>query len=97
MEPFDGYRVFTLPGLTLETSQLVDTLREVATQLGLADQFAITVGSNEVPFICELEFAPFLEQFPKAPRTALSDALKRSVEVFLDQASRGWLTRDNVA
>jgi nucleoside-diphosphate-sugar epimerase len=51
LEPFDGYGVFTLPSRTLETSQIVEAMKEVAADLGIGEQFEITVGDEEVPFI----------------------------------------------
>ncbi len=96
LEPFDGYEVFTLPGRTLPTQQIVDTLQEVASDLGIAEQFKVTVGADEVPFICDLDFDPFVEAFPKTRQTELADTLRASVEVFLDQVQRGWLTKDDV-
>ncbi len=96
LEPFDGYEVFTLPGRTLQTHQIVETLQQVAGDLGISDQFKITIGTDEVPFICDLNFDPFVEAFPKTPQTELADTLRASVEVFLDQVKRGWLTKEDV-
>jgi nucleoside-diphosphate-sugar epimerase len=92
LEPFDGYGVFTLPARTLETKEIVDVLRQVASDLGLTEQFKITIGDKEVPFICDLEYEPFTAVFPNVPHTALDQAVRESLEVFLDQAQRGWLT-----
>lgn len=91
LEPFSGYGVFTLPSRTLVTSEFVDAMRRAAIELGLADQFDITVGSAEVPFICDLEFEPFVRAFPRAPLTPLDDAVRQSLEVFREQARRGWI------
>jgi nucleoside-diphosphate-sugar epimerase len=96
LAPFDGYGVFTLPGRTLETREIVDVLRRVAGDLGLAGQFNITVGEAEVPFICDLDYEPFTAAFPNVPHTPLKQALRGSLEVFLDQARRGWLTEQDV-
>jgi len=91
LERFDGYAAFTLPSLTLTTDEMVASMRRAASELGLGGQFQITVGRDEVPFICDLEYEPFLKAFPKAPHTPLDDAVRKSLEVFLDQARRGWL------
>ncbi len=93
LEPFDGYGVFTLPSRTLATEEIVETMRQVATDMGLAEQFKITIGSEEVPFICDLEYAPFVSAFPDTPHTPLDQALRTSLEVFLDQAQRGWIEK----
>lgn len=91
LEPFDGYAAFTLPSLTLTTDEMLASMRRAAAELGLAERFQITIGRDEVPFICDLEYEPFLKAFPKSPRTPLDEAVQRSLEVFVDQARRGWL------
>lgn len=96
LDPFDGHGTFTLPSHTAETTQIVVALREAADQLGVADRCQITVGNEDVPFICDLEFEAFSDAFPHVPRTPLDQAVHRSLEVFLDQASRGWLTEANI-
>lgn len=91
VDAFDGYGVFTLPSHTLTTQQFVDTLRIAATDLGLESSFDISIGTDEVPFICDLEYKPFLDAFPQTPHTPVADALQQSLRVFQDQAQRGWL------
>jgi nucleoside-diphosphate-sugar epimerase len=91
LEPFDGYAAFTLPSLTLTTDEMVASMRRAAAELGLAERFQITVGRDEVPFICDLEYEPFLKAFPQSPHTPLDEAVRKSLEVFIDHARRGWL------
>jgi nucleoside-diphosphate-sugar epimerase len=96
LESFDGYGVFTLPSRTVAMDAMVAALRQVASDLGLAEQFQITIGKEEVPFICDLDYEPFLVAFPNVPHTALDQALRESVLVFREQARRGWLTAEDV-
>lgn len=96
LEPFEGYGVFTLPSRTLETVEIVETLRRVADELGMIDQFKVTIGNETVPFICDLQYEAFCQAFPNVPHTTLEQALRQSLQVFLDQASRGWLTAEHV-
>ena len=49
-----------------------------------------------MPFICDLDYEPFTTAFPNTPHTALDQALRESLEVFLEQTRRGWLTEDHV-
>ncbi|HEX7377724.1 MAG TPA: NAD(P)-dependent oxidoreductase [Pirellulales bacterium] len=91
LEPFAGYQAFTLPSRTLTTDQIVAGMRQAAGRLGLADQFRITVGREEVPFICDLEYEPFVAAFPTAPHTPLDEAVGKSLEVFREHARRGWI------
>lgn len=92
LSPFDGYGAFTLPSLTLTTREMVDAMKRAASTLDLEKQLQITVGQNEVPFICDLEYEPFLVTFPQTPQTQLDDAVRESIETFLDHAQRGWLS-----
>ncbi|HEV3343831.1 MAG TPA: NAD(P)-dependent oxidoreductase [Pirellulales bacterium] len=91
LERFDGYGAFTLPSLTVSTDEIVAGMRRAAAGMGLADRFQITVGSEDVPFICDLEYEPFVEAFPNVPHTPLDEGVRRSLAVFLDHARRGWI------
>lgn len=96
VEPFSGYGIFTLPSQTLTTAEIVSLLRQATDSLEAIQSFDVTVGQAEVPFICDLDFRPFLEAFPNSPLTPMESALRRSVEVFIEQANRGWLTAKDV-
>lgn len=91
MAPFNGYGVFTLPSHTVDTAQLISIMRTAASDEGLARDFAVTAGTSEVPFICDLEYQPFLQAFPDTPHTPLADAVRESLRVFKMQQQRGWL------
>ncbi|HWB13480.1 MAG TPA: NAD(P)-dependent oxidoreductase [Pirellulales bacterium] len=91
LDPFDGYGVFTLPGLTLSTEEVVASLRRAAAETGLAERFQITVGSEDVPFICDLDYEPFVKAFPSVRHTSIDEGVRKSLEVFLEHARRGWI------
>ena len=91
LAPFAGYGAFTLPSFTVATDEIVASMQRAADQLGLGERFQITIGKDEVPFICDLEFEPFVKTFPGVPHTPLYEGVRRSLEVFVDQARRGWL------
>ena len=93
-EPFSGYGVFTLPGRTLDTPAIVQAIHQAADEIGIGTQCKITHGQEEVPFICDLTFNAFCEAFPKVGMTEMPDAVRYSIETFVDQANRGWLTHD---
>jgi hypothetical protein len=90
-EPFSGFGVFTLPSHTANTDELISKMRIAAAELGLSSRFGITAGTMEVPFICDLDFQPFLAAFPSAPKTPLDVAIRQSLEFFMEQRQRGWL------
>lgn len=91
LEPYEDFGVFTLPSRTLTTAEIVTAMQQAAVSLGLGENCKITFGNEEVPFICDLEFQPFLDAFPSTPHTSVAVGVRQSLEVFLDQAGRGWL------
>lgn len=96
LDPFDGYARFTLPSETLEMHTIVEAMKEGAEELGMADQFEISIGMDTVPFICDLEFEPFRTAFPCAPLTPIKTAVRDSLAVFQQQVERGWLTAADI-
>jgi UDP-glucose 4-epimerase len=88
VEPFEGYAAFTLPSHTVETSRFVSAIQAAARELGIERQCSVTAGSDDVPFICDLDFTPFLEAFPKSPHTPFQQAVRDSLVTFLDQLKR---------
>lgn len=91
-EPWNDFGVFTLPSHTVTTSEFVKTMQVAAAGLGIADKFQITIGGGRVPFICDLDYQPFLNAFPTAPLTPLASGVRESIAVFLDHAQRGWIS-----
>lgn len=67
-------------------------MRQAAAEAGLTTNFAITVGTSEVPFICDLDYQPFLNAFPETPHTPLFEAVRASLQEFRRQRDLGWLT-----
>jgi nucleoside-diphosphate-sugar epimerase len=91
MAPFSAYGVFTLPSHTVDTQKFLETLHQAAAELGCLEDVRISVGDSEVPFICDLEFEPFLNAFPSTPHTPLLTAVKESLIFFRQQVADGWL------
>ncbi len=89
--PFSGYGVFTLPGNTVETVDVIAALRTAATEAGIEAPFRITAGNDTVPFICDLDFDLFCQTFPGTPRTTFSRAVRESLAYFQQQRESGWL------
>ncbi|MEM8733488.1 MAG: NAD(P)-dependent oxidoreductase [Planctomycetota bacterium] len=87
VEPFEGYQAVTLPSHTVTTEEIADLIHEQASELKLDGANGITVGEQQVPFICDVDFAPFMKLFPKTPHTSLKDAIRQSLEYFHDHMS----------
>lgn len=91
MSPFSEYGVFTLPSHTVDTREFVEALNQAAAELGCSKDVQISIGDAEVPFICDLEFEPFLKAFPSTPHTPLLTAVRESLVFFREQEKAGWL------
>lgn len=91
LKPFRGFGTYTLPSRTIAMAELVAAMREAAAHVGLGEQFQITHGTDEVPFICELEWDAFAQAFPQAPHTSIDQALQASLRVFQEHVANGWL------
>ena len=96
MKDFDGYGLYTLPSHTLDTEHFVKLITEAAKGLGLGEQCSISVGSQRVPFICDLEYAEFSADFPEVPHTPANVAIEKSLLVYLDQIRRQLLNAEDV-
>ncbi len=88
IEPFEGYAAFTLPSHTVETSQFVSAIQAAARELGIEGQCSVTAGSDDVPFICDLDFTSFIAAFPKTPHTPFEVAVRQSLATFWDQLQK---------
>lgn len=97
VEPFTGYSTFTLPSHTVDTGQIVQAITQAAAALGIDQQCNLTIGNQQVPFICDLEYQNFCEAFPKTPHTRLDEAVFLSLQSFIDQVDRGWIGKEIIA
>ncbi|WP_404308867.1 NAD-dependent epimerase/dehydratase family protein [Neorhodopirellula lusitana] len=89
LEPFSGCGALTLPGHCLTTHQLVQEMREAAKLLGLSDRFQISVGSETVPFICEIDSQAIVAAFPKLKQTPVRQAVHDSIEFYVSRLRNG--------
>jgi nucleoside-diphosphate-sugar epimerase len=87
MAPFSGHGVYTLPSHTADTAEMISLMRNAAADIERGKTFAITAGTSDVPFICDLEYQPFLQAFPETPQTPLADAIRDSLIYFMESAT----------
>ena len=86
VEPFDGYGVFNLRGQTVEGTEFLQIVRDVAAELGISPvdvELDADVAANL--FVCDLEEEATLRAFPKMPLTSLPDGIRRSLVFFTEQ------------
>ena len=86
LEPFVGYGVFNLRGETMEVSQFIDKVRQVATELEIAEPLRIGIADDAqpMPFVCDLDEAATLATFPKMPLTSMVSGIEQSLSHFRD-------------
>jgi len=84
LEPFAGYGVFHLRGRTMEVSQFIGTVQQVAADIGLDGPLRIGIaeGAQPMPFVCELDEATTLAAFPKMPITSIESGIEQSLTRF---------------
>ena len=90
-ESFDGFGVYTLPSHCLSIERMVEKMRDVAEHIQGIEPPQISVGDEEVPFICDLESQKILDRFPSIPQTSIDDGIRRTLETFCLQHKLGWL------
>ena len=90
-DSFDGYGVFTMPSHTKTTEEILQVISTVASELNGMPEPEITIGDQEVPFICDLECNDFLARFPQTPHTSMEEGVRATLQEFAKQNEKGWL------
>lgn len=86
IEPFEGYGVFNLRGQTVEGTEFLQNVRDVAAELGITPvDLDIDADVAKNLFVCDLNDKATLEAFPKMPLTTLADGIRRSLLFFTEQ------------
>ena len=93
MLPFEGCQAFNIKGRTIEVSDFLDTIRQVAQELGIAKYLETGVATDATPnlFICDLDHAAIESQFPGLPQTEIAEGIRRSLTRFQQLAADGSL------
>lgn len=90
MLPFEGCKALNIKGKTLEVSEFLETIRSVASELGIDGYLETSIAEDATPnlFICDLEDAAIERQFPGLPRTEIGEGIRRSVTRFQEMAAQ---------
>ncbi|MGI9428442.1 MAG: NAD-dependent epimerase/dehydratase family protein [Bythopirellula sp.] len=93
MLPFDGCQAFNIKGKTIEVTEFLETIRQVALALGIADRLETGVAADATAnlFICDLDDSAVEAQFPGLPRTEIAEGIRRSLTQFQELAAAGKL------
>ena len=86
IEPFEGYGVFNLRGQTVEGTEFLQNVRDVAAELGITPvDLDIDADVAKNLFVCDLDDKATLQAFPRMPLTTLTDGIRRSLLFFTEQ------------
>lgn len=91
MMPFEGCEPFNIKGRTIDVTEFLDGVKQVAGELGI-EQFLDTGVSDEATpnlFICDLEDSKIEERFPGLPRTDIVDGIRKTLTRFQTMSAQG--------
>lgn len=89
--PFEGCRSLNIKGKTIEVAEFLDTIRQVATEMGIDDFLDTGVAEDAMPnlFICDLDDSAVEAQFPGLPRTDIEEGIRKTLMRFQNMAPKG--------
>lgn len=89
MLPFEGCQPFNIKGKTIDVSAFLDTIHQVAQELGVDEFLETGIAAEATPnlFICDLDDSRIENQFPGLPRTGIAEGIRKTLEVFQKQAA----------
>jgi nucleoside-diphosphate-sugar epimerase len=92
---FDGYGAYNLRGVTVPTSEFLETARQIAGELGI-DQVDVEIAedADSMPFVNDLDQSETVEVFPNMPITPLEEGIRISLEKFHEMAQAGELVAE---
>lgn len=91
MLPFEGCQPFNIKGRTVEVSEFLGLVEQVAEELGIAQFLETGIAPDATPnlFICDLEDSAIEAKFPGLPRTDLAEGIRKSLTRFQELAPQG--------
>lgn len=82
LDPFDGYGVIHLRGVTTEVRSYCGLIQDAAAHLGLEADVGVADDAERFPFVCDLDDSATLALFPEMPLTPLAEGVRASLEWF---------------
>ena len=94
MLPFEGSQAFNIKGKTIEVTEFLETVAQVAQELGIAEFLETGVASDATPnlFICDLDDSAIEANFPGLPRTDIASGIRKTLVKFQEMAPQGKVT-----
>ncbi len=91
MLPFEGCQSFNIKGRTIDVTEFLGCIEQVANEIGIHEFLETGVSSAATPnlFICDLEDSAIEQQFPGLPRTDIVDGIRKTIAQFQKMAPQG--------
>ncbi len=91
MLPFEGCRAFNIKGKTIDVTEFLDSIRGVATEMGLAGFLETGIAPEATPnlFVCDLDDSAIEAQFPGLPKTDIAEGIRNTISRFQKMAPQG--------
>lgn len=91
MLPFDGCQPFNIKGRTIEVTEFLDCVSQVANKLGIDEFLDTGVADQATPnlFICDLDDSAVEKAFPGLPRTDIVEGIRKTLKKFQEMAPEG--------
>ncbi len=91
MLPFDGCQAFNIKGQTIEVSEFLELIRQVAADLEIEQFLDTRIAPEATPnlFICDLDDQLIEQHFPGLPRTDIREGIRKTLLRFQELAPQG--------
>ena len=88
IDPFDGFAAFNIRGETVEVSNFLALIGEVA---GHPVDLGIAADATQAIFACDLDDSAIRSAFPGVKRTPLKEGIRKSLDAFAQMDTAGTL------
>lgn len=91
MLPFSGCQPFNIKGRTIEVTEFLDSVAQVANELGVDEFLDTGIADEATPnlFICDLDDSAVEKTFPGLPRTDIVEGIRKTLTKFQEMVPEG--------
>lgn len=91
MLPFTGCQPFNIKGRTIEVTEFLDSVAQVANELGVDEFLDTGIADEATPnlFICDLDDSAVEKTFPGLPRTDIVEGIRKTLTKFQEMVPEG--------
>ena len=91
MLPFSGCQPFNIKGRTIEVTEFLDCVAQVANEMGIDEFLETGIDEAATPnlFICDLDDTAVEKAFPGLPRTDIVTGIRNTLTKYLEMVPEG--------